>query len=176
MSTGAIIAIVVVALIILALLVLLPRMRGAAEQKKAQRELQSRRENVAGEHRQAAAAGESRAEVAERRARIAEREAQRDRAEAQAQKERAELHDRGLADDELIDDSERDRFADVTGPDNVDSGRGTDAEVDVDRDRDGHTLDDRARAATDRDQQDGSVSSDYERGREDEREEERRER
>jgi hypothetical protein len=174
MSTGAIIAIVVVALIILALLVLLPRMRGAAEQKKAQRELQSRRENVAGEHREAAAAGESRAEVAERKARIAEREAQRDRAEAKAQQERAELHERGLADDELIDDSERDRFAGVTGPDSGDSGRDTDA--DLDRDRDGHTLDDRARAATDRDSQEGSVSSDYERGREDEREEERRER
>ena len=111
MSTGAIIAIVVVALIILALLVLLPRMRGAAREKQAQRELHSRRETVADEHRQAASARESRAEVAERKARIAEREAQRDRAEAQAQKERAELHDRGLADDELIDESERDRFA-----------------------------------------------------------------
>ena len=116
MSTGLIIAIVVAVLIILALIVLLPRMRGTAQQKKAERELHSRRETVASEHRQAAEAGENRAEIAERKARIAEQEAQRDRAEAKLQSERAEMHDRGLADDELIDDSERDRFADVTGP------------------------------------------------------------
>jgi len=163
MSTGLIIAIVVAALIILALLVLLPRMRGAAQEKKAERELHSRRESVADEHRQAAAQGESRAEVAERKARIAEQEAQRDRADAQVQKERAELHDRGLADDELIDESERDRFAGVTGPTGGDSDSG------ADRDGDGHTLDDRARAATDRDEQEGAVSPDYQRGREDER-------
>ena len=163
MSTGAIIAIVVVVLIILALLVLLPRMRGAAEQKKAERELHSRRETVAGEHRQAAAQGESRAEIAERKARIAEQEAQRDRADAKLQAERAEMHERGLADHELIDDSERDRFEGVAGPD---------SDRTVDRDDDGHTLDDRARTVTDRDQDaQGSVSRDYERGRDDERRE-----
>ena len=47
MSTGLIIAIVVVALIIIALLVMLPRMRAAADRKKAERELLSRRETVA---------------------------------------------------------------------------------------------------------------------------------
>ena len=147
MSTGLIIVIVVAVLIILALLVLLPRMRGAAQEKKAERELHSRRESVADEHRQAAAQGESHAEVAERKARIAEQEAQRDRADAQVQKERADLHDRGLADDELIDDSERDRFAGVTGPD---SSSDSDS-------------------STDRDEQGGAVSPDYQRGREDER-------
>ena len=164
MSTGLIIAIVVAVLIILAVIVLLPRMRGTAQQKKAERELHSRRETVASEHRQAAEAGESRAEIAERKARIAEQEAQRDRAEAKLQCERAEMHDRGLADDELIDDSERDRFAGVTGPDT----RGADDSAD--RDGDGQTLDDRTRAATDSDSQEGgAVSPDYQRGREDER-------
>ena len=163
MSTGLIIAIVVAVLIILALIVLLPRMRGTAQQQKAERELHSRRETVASEHRQAAEAGENRAEIAERKARIAEQEAQRDRAEAKLQSERAEMHDRGLADDELIDDSERDRFAGVTGPGSGDSDSG------ADRDGDGHTLDDRARAANDRDEHEGAVSPDYQRGREDER-------
>ncbi|MBA3821990.1 MAG: hypothetical protein H0X17_24105 [Deltaproteobacteria bacterium] len=170
MSTGAIIAIVVVALIIIGLLVMLPRMRGAASQKQAERELGSRRETVATEHREAAAQGENRAELAERKARIAEQEAQRDRAEAKLQSERAEMHDRGLADDELIDDSERDRFDGVTGPGSASTST-SDRSADVDRD--GHTLDDRARAATDRDhdQQDGPASPDYQRGREDERRE-----
>lgn len=168
MSTGAIIAIVVVALIIIGLLVMLPRMRGAAHQKQAERELGSRRETVATEHREAAAQGENRAELAERKARIAEQEAQRDRAEAKLQSERAEMHDRGLADDELIDDSERDRFDGVTGPTSTST-----SDRSADADGDGHTVDDRATAATDgdHDRQDGSVSPDYERGREDERRE-----
>jgi predicted RND superfamily exporter protein len=42
-STGLIVAIVIVALILIALLFLLPRMRSAARQKQAQRELHSRR-------------------------------------------------------------------------------------------------------------------------------------
>jgi hypothetical protein len=105
---------------------------------------------------------------------MAEQEAQRERAEANLRHERASMHERGMADDELIADDERDRFAGVSGPD-------------ADRDDDGHTMDDRARAATDRDTDtdrdaspgvrsgttDGSAtgqeSSDYERGREDER-------
>jgi hypothetical protein len=90
------------------------------------------------------------------------------------------MHERGLADEELIDDSERDRFADVAGPD-----------PSADADRDGHTADDRARAATDRDsagttpapadrdraaatpgaspEAQGAQSPDYQRGREDEK-------
>jgi type II secretory pathway pseudopilin PulG len=178
MSTGLIIAIIVVAIIIIALLMLLPRMRGAARQKQAERELRSRREAVADEHRQEAAQREARAERAEQQARMAEQEAQRERADANLKKERASMHERGMADDELIADDERERFAGVAGPD-------------ADRDRDAHTMDDRARAATDRDpdttaaapqgdtDRDASPgvrsgttdqeSTDYERGREDER-------
>ena len=124
-----------VAVIIIALLVLLPRMRNAARQKQAERELHSRRQAVAGEHREVATQRESAAEQAEHKARMAEQAAQRERAEASRQHERAEMHERGLADDELIDDSERDRFADVAGPDRSSA----------DADRDGHTDDDRAR-------------------------------
>ena len=51
MSTGLIIAIVVVALILIGLLVLLPRMRATARHKQAERELHSRRHAVADEHR-----------------------------------------------------------------------------------------------------------------------------
>jgi hypothetical protein len=76
--------------------------------------------------------------------------------------ERADMHERGLADEELIDDSERDRFEGVANqPGDV-----------VDRDADGHTLDDRARAATGRDddaRDEGGATSEYEKGREDER-------
>jgi type II secretory pathway pseudopilin PulG len=184
MSTGLIVAIVVVAIIIIALLVLLPRMRETARRKKAERELHSRRQAVAGEHREAAAQRETRAEEAERKARMAEQAAQRERAEANMSQERAAMHERGMADDELIDDHERDRFADVAGPD-----------PSADADRDGHTADDRARgaatpAATDRDTDtapaptdrdhvaatpdappasEGSQSPDYQRGREDEK-------
>jgi hypothetical protein len=159
MSTELIIAIVVAALILLALLVLLPRMRGAAQRKKAERELHDRRRTVAEEHRSEAAQRQERADLAERQARVAQQTAERDRAEANLQQERAELHERGLADHELVDEGERDRFQGVMGG-------GT-----RDADGDGHTLDDRARAATGRDEEpaSGSVSSDYQQGREDER-------
>ena len=46
------------------------------------------------------------------------------------------MHERGMADDELVEDHERERFSPV-----MENG-GT-----VDRDGDGHTLDDRAREA-----------------------------
>ncbi len=172
MSTGLIIAIAVVAVLIIALLVLLPRMRAAAHQKKAQRELHSRRERVAEEERSTAAERERDAEMAERKARMAQREAERERAEANLRHERAEMHERGMADHELIDDNERDRFQGVAGPD---------------RDRDGHTMDDKARSAMGRDETmpddrmraadmeaegatgTGATSPDYQRGREDER-------
>ncbi len=167
MSTGLIVAIVVVAIIILVLLVLLPRMRATADRKKAERELHSRRDAVAGEHRSAAAQRETRAEQAEQKARIAQQTAERERAEAGLQSEQASMHERGMADHELIDDNERDRFADVAGS----PGTG-------DADRDAHTSDDRARAATgrdvDRDDVDdrqegtGATPTEYERGREDE--------
>ena len=162
MSTGLIIAIAVAAVLIIALLVLLPRMRAAARQKQAQRELHSRRDRVAEEERSAATERERDAEMAERKARMAQQEAERERAEANLRRERAEMHERGEADDELIDDSERDRFQGVTGA--------------ADRDGDGHTMDDRARSATGRDENraadmeaEGAPASEYERGRMDEK-------
>jgi hypothetical protein len=177
-------------------------MRAAADRKKAERELHSRRQAVATEHREAAAQRESRAEQAEQKARLAQQSAERERAEANLEKEHASMHERGLADDELIDDHERDRFAAVSGTDptrdgDLDRDAGTttrDGVVDrdpgtttrdgvVDRDTgtttrdvdgDGHTLDDRTRAATDRDDATATTpadttSPDYDRGREDER-------
>jgi type II secretory pathway pseudopilin PulG len=140
MSTGLIVAIVIVALIILALLFLLPRMRAAARHKQAERELRSRREQVAGEHREVASERETRAEEAERKARMAQQAAERERAEANMQRERASMHERGMADDQLIDEHEREKFADVAGPDRS-----------ADADRDSRTTDDRPRAATEPD-------------------------
>ena len=117
MSTGLIVLIVVIAIIVIAVLALLPRMRAKAAQKKTERELTSRRETAAEEHRQAATARESRAEEAEQRARLAEEEARRERAEANIGHERASMHERGLADHELIEEEERERFEGVAGPD-----------------------------------------------------------
>ena len=158
MSTGLIVALVVLALLLVAFLVVLPRMRASAKRKKAERELQSRREQVAGEHRDRASERDRQAEMAEQKARIAQQQAEKERAEAQLQNERASMHERGMADDELIADDERERFAGVSGPDT---------------DRDGHTMDDRAREMMDRDGDHagttGSTSPEYEQGREDER-------
>jgi FtsZ-interacting cell division protein ZipA len=165
MSTGLIVAIVVVAIIIIALLVMLPRMRAKAREKKAERELHSRRQRVAEEQRSEATERERQAEMAEQKARIAQQEAERERAEANLRHERAQMHERGMADHELIDEDERDRFQGVTGST-------------ADRDGDGHTMDDRTREATGRDEQgmraadmqaEGAPSSDYERGRMDEK-------
>jgi hypothetical protein len=172
MSTGLIIALVVVALLLVAFLVVLPRMRAAANRKKAERELQSRRDQVAGEHRDRASQRERQAEMAEQKARIAQSQAEKERAEAQLQHERASMHERGMADDELIDDHERDRFADVSAS--------------ADRDGDGSTMDDRARSAMGRDDdRDGvddrretgattasEAQTDYDQGRLDERRDE----
>jgi FtsZ-interacting cell division protein ZipA len=114
MSTGLIIAIVVAAIILVALLVLLPRMRDKARVKARERELNQRREHVAGEHRDAAEHREREAEIAEREARMAEKEAERRRAEAELHQERADLHQRGMADHELVEEHERDKFADAS--------------------------------------------------------------
>ena len=55
---------------------------------------------------------------------MAEQEAQRERAAAQAREEQATLHERGLADHELISDDERDEFAGTSAvPDDRDAGR-----------------------------------------------------
>jgi uncharacterized membrane protein YcjF (UPF0283 family) len=148
MSTGAIIAIVIAALIILALIVfVIPRMRARSRVRARERELQNRREQVAGEHRAEAEQRERQASQAEQRARVAQREAEAERAQAQLHQERAGLHERGMADDELIDDHERDRFA------------GTSA-MQPTTDDDAGTLDDDGRGAV--------PASDYQRGRIDE--------
>jgi hypothetical protein len=155
MTTGAIIAIVVVALIIIALLAfMLPRMRSRARVQKRERELQQRREAVAGEHRAEADARSRQAAEAEQRARIAAKEAEAERAQADLHQERAGLHERGMADHELIDESERDKFA---GTSAMSSGT----------DRDGDGVPDRQETMTNRSDGDG-MDNDYQRGRRDE--------
>ena len=111
MSTGLIIAIVVVAIILLAILFFIPRMKRAAQVKARERELGQRREAVATEHRETADARAREAEQAERQARLAQKEAERQRAEAELHQERATMHERGDADHELIEPHERERFA-----------------------------------------------------------------
>jgi type II secretory pathway pseudopilin PulG len=164
MSTGLIVVIVVAAIILLALLVMLPRMRASAQRQKAERELHRRRETVADEQRTAAREREERADVAEQKARMAQQAAEKERAEAGMMKERAQMHEQGRADHELVDESERDRFSDVMS-------------TPADRDGDGHTMDDRARDALHRDDDNGArmeseggaTSPEYEEGRQDER-------
>lgn len=111
MSTGVIVAIVVVVLLLLGLLAALPRLRERGRIRARERELGDRRDQVIQEHNQEAQARTSQAEEAEQRARIAEQEAQQQRAAAQLSQEKAGLHERGLADHELIEDDEREKFA-----------------------------------------------------------------
>ncbi len=112
MSTAVIIVIVVVVVIaLIAVFVALPRMRRRAQIRGRERRLDERRDQVVTSHREEAAQRERQAEVAEQRARVAEQEAQRERAAAQAREEQANLHERGLADHELISEDERDDFA-----------------------------------------------------------------
>jgi type II secretory pathway pseudopilin PulG len=116
MSTGAIIAIVVVVLILLAVVAfVLPRMRRKAEVRARERELGQRREQVAEHHRTEASTREREAEMAERRANLAQAEAEKQRAQAQMEQQRADMHERGMADDELVADHERDHFAPAMG-------------------------------------------------------------
>jgi hypothetical protein len=158
MTTGAIIAIVVVALIVIALLAfMLPRMRAKAQVQKRERELQTRRDRAAEEQRAEATARERRASESEQRARIAQKEAEAERAQASLHSERAGLHERGMADHELIDDAERERFAGTSA-----MSDGTDRHDGVDDRREGAT------AAG------GTLDDDYERGRRDEALEENR--
>jgi len=123
MSTGAIVAIAIGAAIILIILLALviPRMRA----RKAEQQLATRREEVAGAHRDAAAEREA-------KARIAESEAQRARADAQLHEARADLHDRGLADDQLDRDGaalERDDAVPADGSPSVAAGDGSAEDV-----------------------------------------------
>jgi hypothetical protein len=120
MSTGLIIAIVVIALILIALFAfVLPRARRTARVKARERELGQRRERVAGEQRAEAEERRGQAEMAEQRAQMAESEARRERAEADLREQRAQMHERGMADDELIDESERDKFAGTSADESV---------------------------------------------------------
>jgi FtsZ-interacting cell division protein ZipA len=130
MSTGLIVVIVVVVLILIALAVMLPRMRRQAQVKARERELGQRRDRVATEHQQVASQHEREAEAAEQKARMAQTEAERRRSEAQLHEQKADMHQRGLADDELIEDHERDHFApalekrdEQAAGDGVDEGR-----------------------------------------------------
>lgn len=166
MSTGLIIAIVVIALILLVLFAfVLPRARRTAQVKARERELHQRREHRADEHRQEAMERRNEAEMAEQRARMAESEAQRERAEADMREQRAEMHERGMADHELIDEHERDKFAGTSAMRDEPAGMRDD-----DRATDDHTG---ARAMdTDEDRPMHEPASDYEKGRIDEREEE----
>ncbi len=112
MPTWLIIVIVVVVVaILLAAVFVLPRAREKARITRRERELGQRRDQAITEHREVAESRARRADEAEHRARIAEQEARRERAEAQLREEKAALHERGMADDELISDDERDRFA-----------------------------------------------------------------
>ena len=112
MSTAAIIVIVVVVVLILIVLVaLMPRMRERRRISQRESELDDRRDHVVETNRAEAELRGRRADDAERRARIAEQEAQRERAEANIRKEQAEIHERGMADERLIDPEEREDFA-----------------------------------------------------------------
>ena len=96
MSTGLIIAIIVVAaLLTVGLVAFTVRTRRDERMLK-----QRRREAVAARRRDADLRAKD-AERADMRARIARAEAERNRAEAQLQKERAAAYQSGLADDQL---------------------------------------------------------------------------
>jgi len=115
MTTGAIIAIVVIAIIVIALLMMIPRMRARSVERRRMRELESRRTAEAERHRGEASERERRADVAEQKARMAQQAAERERADARLHEERATMHERGMADDELIGSHEREDFAGVAG-------------------------------------------------------------
>lgn len=131
MSTGVIVAIVVVAVILIALLLAIPRMRSRAAERRRERELSERREQAVAGHRQAAEVGVGRAEEAEHRARLANAVAERERAEARLHEERARAHERGMNDDELMSEERygdgRERVAQPGGGvgDDVDAGDGS---------------------------------------------------
>jgi FtsZ-interacting cell division protein ZipA len=115
MSTALIIAIVVIALVLIAVFAfIMPRARHRAEVRARERELEQRRERVVDEHRTHAEERSRRAEIAEQQAREAEQEARRERADAELHQQRAQRHEQGLADHELIEDHERDRFAETS--------------------------------------------------------------
>ena len=92
---------------------MLPRMRAQGRECKArERELEQRRERVADRApaRPPSARARGREGRAEGRASPRQRPSA-ERAEAELPRAEAELHERGMADDELIEDHERERFA-----------------------------------------------------------------
>ena len=100
MSTGTIVAIVIIAVVLVAILAFaLPRMRARSEERKLNRA----RGQAAEGHREVA---DHRME----RARMAEAQAKRERAEAELHQSRAQMHEQGLADDELENAPEPGRF------------------------------------------------------------------
>jgi type II secretory pathway pseudopilin PulG len=110
MSTGLIILLVVIAVLAFAAVTLTPRAREASRRRTYERALENRRMEVAGAHRTAADVHRDEADAAEREARgrreeaaTADRRAATERAEAAEHAARAHLHERGLADDELLD-------------------------------------------------------------------------
>jgi hypothetical protein len=108
--TIVVLAVVVVALVT-AVLYVMPRAWERRRLGMRERELNRRREQVVKEERAQAASRSRLADEADQRARIAAREARRERADAQLSQERALLHERRMADDELVTDDERERFA-----------------------------------------------------------------
>jgi len=158
MSTGAIIAIVVVALILLAIFAfVLPRARRKAQVKARERELHQRREQVADHHRTEASTREREADMAERKAQLAQAEAEKQRAEARMQQQRADMHERGMADDELVADHEREHFAPAMNDESASTERAVEGG-----------------SAHEPTTTGGGTRSDYDQGRVDERETEQR--
>ena len=103
MSTGAIVAIVVLVALFVILLAALPRIRARREERR----LEHRRGQAVEAHR-------SEAELKAARADHAERIAQKERAEADLHESRARLHEQGLADDDLDRDLPADTATDDT--------------------------------------------------------------
>ena len=149
MSTGLIIAIVVVVLILIALVAVLPRMRREAAEKKHQREVEQRRTEAADQHRTQATAQRHEAEAAEQRAQaqraeadVAEKRAAANRAEAEAREAKADLTERGHADHEIglsdeapagtYAEGRADRSRDRDGDDPLAARRAHNGQADVD--------------------------------------------
>lgn len=134
MSTGLIIAIIVVAALLILGAMALMAMRPRMKRRAAQQRMDERRTRAADRHR-------SEAEQRQARAQMAEQEARRARAEADLHESRAEMHERGMADDELGDarDSRFERDRELLADDDGGTRAGTD--------RDGRRLDDRDTAA-----------------------------
>jgi FtsZ-interacting cell division protein ZipA len=106
MSTGLIVAIVVVVVVLFVAGLILSRARAGIRAKRRERELGRRRDTAVQQHNTAAETRAERADAAEQRARIAQQEAQRERAESELHRERASMVEQGHADDQLMADGE----------------------------------------------------------------------